>query len=309
MKNLLIFFFVFLSFCSLNAQNVTIAGKVTDLSGNPINNQAVYINNSSGSNPTVYTDSNGDYSSSHYVGNQQSVVFNIEVFDNCGGLSEYDTRYFNINTTGYYLTGNDFSICNNPSNCSVSYTTSQINNGVNYVATPVGTAPFEISWESYIPSYSNPADFTKFHPSNGNTDISKTVYVKDATGCTASYTDTIDVLPSSTIPCYTTFEAVYLQPNRIHMNYYGLFSINYGDGSPLTYDREKTYNTSGTYNVCITKSNSWCTFTYCDSVTITVPTTCNAELNSYDENNYYASFSTNGTVGAAPISYVYDYGS
>ena len=310
-KLLFIFNLLLFSFCGLYSQNVTITGKITDLSGNPINNQAIFINLYSGTNTTTYTDSNGDYSYTAFIGNQQQVGFSLEVIDNCAGVSHEDVIWFNINATGYSLSGNDFSICNNPSNCSVSYTTSQVNNGVTYTPTAIGTPPFEFSWSGYISNYSDPSGFTQFHPSSGNVDISRTVIVEDANGCTASYTDTIDVLPSSTLPCYSAFEPIYIQPNHIYVNYYGLGLIDYGDGTTPTYSRDKIYSVAGTYNVCLDKSYSTgsCSSIYCDSVTITIPNTCDAALNiPYEATGYDAYFSTNGSVGAAPITYSFDYG-
>ena len=82
MKNLSILFIFLFSVCSVNAQNVTIAGTITDLSGVPISNQAVYINPPfSTPDVIIYTDNNGDYSFDRYVGNSQYTSFYLRVFD------------------------------------------------------------------------------------------------------------------------------------------------------------------------------------------------------------------------------------
>ena len=165
MKNLLILFFILFSFCSLTAQNVNISGTITDLSGNPINNQAVEIKNYYGFDTIVYTNNNGDYSSSINVGNNQAVTFRIKLTDNCAGNIRWYDLYFNKNVTGYYLANKDYSICNDPSNCSINYTTSQVDNGVTYTPVTTGNAPFRYFWDSDI-THPNPTNasssFTQF---------------------------------------------------------------------------------------------------------------------------------------------------
>lgn len=109
-----------------------------------------------------------------------------------------------------------------------------------------------------------------------------TLSIVTTTFCTSSFTDTVFVAqgtqPSFTFTVDTTTGDVDFDgaPTSSSLNY----SWNFGDSTTGTgEDPTHTYATSGTYNVCLTVSDTagFCTYTFCDSVTVYIaPANCNA---------------------------------
>lgn len=112
-------------------------------------------------------------------------------------------------------------------------------------------------------------------------------------GITASFTSNVDTTNGN-----TTFQAT---PASLSANY----SWDFGDGSPIGSNAitNHTYPASGSYNVCLTVSDTGglCTTTVCDTVIVYItPPTCNSTFTSNGLND-------NVVFNASPFNINYDY--
>ena len=123
--------------------------------------------------------------------------------------------------------------------------------------------------------------------------------------CQASYSWTA----SGTV---VTFNSVTGGMNPASTSYYWTF----GDGSTATGSNPThTYNMNGLFSVCLVASDSNCTFTYCDSVSVSNNNPCSGfGVSAFAFNdttstvNGLVYFNASASGGTAPFTYLWDFG-
>jgi PKD repeat protein len=172
-----------------------------------------------------------------------------------------------------------------------------------------GTQPYTYSWSnSATTSYAS-----------GLLPGMYSLCVTDANGCTAC--DTVIIHYSS---CTINFSWTQSLPNIVDFNdistgtsIYAYHHWTFGDGNQsYSQNPSHTYNIPGTYNVCltVTDSLSYCNNTYCTTITVTGNIICNLTVNAYEVNPATCSTCNDGSAqvypnaGTQPYTYLWSSG-
>ena len=262
---------------SISAQSVIyVQGNVSDLNGNAIASQNVYLSDDTSSlNLAIaVTDASGNYLVTLTTLTNQGIVF--VGTEDCNTNLILNTHSFTPNTTT--LTSN-FSICAPNTSIPCALTGSSVYNSPNGLITNVngGTSPYTYLWtngsvSTWQPFYSGWC-----------------VTIVDANGCDTTICDTSNIIST----CQADFTAVNIgfNPNAVpvvmQFSDMSVGSANswlwdFGDGTTGTGQNPiHSYLLPGTYYVCITIEEispngiSICSDTYCDTVVVgQSPTPC-----------------------------------
>ena len=285
----------------------TISGTITNsVTSQPVSGQAVYISADSSNSlfnyyHTVYTNPNGFYSDTLSIPSPSQIVFYIST-SNCNGAMVTNT----VVSSSLPMVSN-FTIQCGTNNCSAGFTIypDSSNIGLSYYfydqSGPAGGNITAWSW-----NFGDGATSTQQYPHHiyanyGNYNVCLTI--STSLGCTATFCDSIYADSTNIFPCQASFQYT---NNNGSVSFYG-YSNNpgasyfwtFGDSATSTLqDPVHTYNSIGTYYVCLTISDmNGCSDTYCQTIALGNPTGCQAEFYNYpDSVNYlgYQFISNNG---------------
>jgi PKD repeat protein len=297
------------------AQTISVCGTVSDLNGNPVVNQTVYLSDSlSGSTATAITDSTGDYCASLGISVFGTQGMVLGYTQDCNNNFQYQTVFFTPGTSSVTL---NFSICvtGSPSNsCSASfvYDTTAVANQIQFTSTSTGTAPFTYSWDFGDGNSSSQAN--PLHQYNSGSAFGATLTVTDSAGCIATYYDTVF---SGPVNCSAlAFQSANGPTVSFSGYFYGVPPVTYlwafGDGSTSSMKNPvHTYVNAGTYNVTMVGTDSYgCSDTvYLTAVASGNSGSCQASWTGTSvAGTTTVNFSSQITGGSGPFSYLWNFG-
>ncbi|OYU96884.1 MAG: hypothetical protein CFE21_00945 [Bacteroidetes bacterium B1(2017)] len=181
--------------------------------------------------------------------------------------------------------------------CTANYTKAILSGTqtVNFTSTSTPVGNYFYFWNFGDGTTSNLANPSKVYANGGHYLVCLTIVKTDST-CTSTKCDSLIIAGNTTPTCNANWSKQ-VDPNNSLKNYF-IATLNdtsfryfwtFGDGGVS--DAKTTFHTyahSGRYKVClkVTKKDSTCTQTICDSITITAPATCNANwTKQVDPNN------------------------
>ena len=202
----------------------------------------------------------------------------------------------------------------NPSNCTAVFTSSVQGNtlSVNNTSSSSGGGLF-YSWDFGDGGTAFSQNPTHTYNSNGNYLVCLTI--SDSSGCTDTACDTITVSGTGA-SCQASFSSgaqgsFVSFTNTSTSSSGGLFySWDFGDGgTAFSQHPTHSYNSNGTYVVCLTISDSsGCSDTHCDTLTVSGTTgNCQASFTASSQGNS-AFFTNTSTSPTGNLSYVWDFG-
>ncbi len=285
MKRTLLFLFILLIASLGYAQSVTLSGQVTDqLTGLPIANHQVYLSADSSSGlmywATVSTDAMGYYSDNVSVPANTAVDFYIYTRDCRNNYHSLQPQLLaNGTTTG--LPAN-FTICDSlaPGSCNAIFSVTNVTGSqatLNALAS-TGSSSLAYGWDFGDGVVWNPSlsygSVAHNYSSPGTYVVCLTIV--DSSSCTSTYCDSVVVGNSSACQSFYTYNPSSLVANRVFFygsptpNFGNTYAWDMGDGNTFTTRNVvHNYTNAGTYNVCLSISNSnGCTDTYCDTIYI-----------------------------------------
>lgn len=227
-----------------------------------ITNQARFGNITySGNNVLIY------HPDQNFVGTD---TFTYMVFDNEGAMSNEATGYLYVDSLG-----------NAQDSCWASYSRTQFDMNEIYFYAHTGTANPSYSWDFGDGSTSTEQNPVHTYNQSGQYNACLTV-TDSVSGCQAVYCSFI-VVDNSSDSCFASFMYYPYQDTSGSNGYTVAFYDNspswsnqwfwdFGDGTTSTeHYPVHTYAQHGTYNVCFTITNSFCSDTYCDTVVVERP--------------------------------------
>jgi PKD repeat protein len=201
-----------------------------------------------------------------------------------------------------------------PSNCQAAFTYTLDSTGT--IATFTNTSTGNITNVSY--SFGDGTASSLFNPvhlynSPGPHIVCLTVWDSAGT-CQSTFCDTVNG-GSTTSGCSASFS---LQSTGLTVYFYGYLAFgtnavsytwDFGDNTSGTGAfPQHIYTASGTYNVCVTVATAGgCIASYCDSVTVTAVTGCNASFNA-SNNGLLNTVSFTNTSTGNNLVYFWDFG-
>ncbi len=296
---------LFAAFSTFAQTVATVSGYVTNSStGSPIASHAVYIYADSTMNPSglfvydvVYTDMLGYY------------VDNISLINPTSGFYTQglvSTGTYDCNTVfkdtmlsfypGYYNMTANFSICDSvtppPSTCSAYfYTYADTSNMLMVDFYDYSSSTDTINswaWDFGDGTTSNLTNPIHTYSAYGQYNVCLTI--TSTTGCSNTYCQMVSAEPV----CNATYYYSAGFSNDLQFSYSNSGGVNtwlwdFGDGTTSNLPNPlHTFPSAGFYNVCLTVSDIslgtvLCSDTYCESVSVNVPTTpdyfCDADFN------------------------------
>ncbi|MFM7014861.1 MAG: PKD domain-containing protein [Bacteroidota bacterium] len=299
---------------------------------------SVLISGASGAtcNVLISAQSNGGSSMYFYPSQATSNITTYQWWFGDGGTSSLSNPTHSYSSAGTYTVSlvagfangcidtvyTTVTIANTPS-CNAQFTYTQSGGGhVNFInqSTPVGTSA--TPWISYYWTFGDGSSYwggNNSHTYTSNGTYQACVWVIDSsTGCSDSYCTNIIITSATGATCHaqysasstngvTTFINQSTPSSGAQVSYVWSFGDNtytttYGATPNMTHQ----YNTSGNYYACLTviDSSSGCSNQYCSTVTVQVPTGCNASFSSFDSSGYIY-FIPNT---APPATYLWNFG-
>jgi PKD repeat protein len=237
----------------------------------------------------------------------------VYTYNNAGTYNVYLIAQF---ANGCVDTVNTTVTIASTSSCNAQFTYTQSGGGnVNFInqSTPVGNS--STPWISYYWSYGDGTNYwggnnTHTYTSNGT--YQACVWVIDSsTGCSDSYCMNIIIINANPSTCNAQFAVSSNSNGQVtftnqstggvagQTSYFWSFGNN---NSQQTYSTSQVatsqYNSTGTYQVCLTMidSASGCSDNFCLPVSVQVNGGCNANFSTYDSSGTFYFFPTSGNA-------------
>ena len=199
--------------------------------------------------------------------------------------------------------------------CQAGFSTSISQGSVTFTSTSTGLSNFsDYSWNFGNGNFGSGQSTTHTYTSSGTYVVCLSVF--DSTNfCSSTFCDSVMVTVSAPT-CQANFTSSISGGNVVFTNNStGLtaaagYAWDFNDGNFGTDENPShTYTASGTYVVCLTTfdSTNFCSSTFCDSITISLPTTCDAQFMVSEDSTNAGTFSFNLQTTAG-TTYSWDFG-